>query len=99
MRPRASCKSCLWPARVLPLLRVVAAVRRLRGTRFDPFGCMAERRRERALISDYKQLVAEVIADLTSANHPAAIALLELARQVRATEWSKSKALPATSMP
>ena len=48
---------------------MLAALRFLRGTRFDIFGYSAERREERALIADYEALCAELIAGLTPANH------------------------------
>ena len=46
---------------ILPLLRRLAPMKRLRGTTFDPFGYSAERRLERRLIGEY-----EVIADACS---------------------------------
>lgn len=47
-----------------PVLRLLAAARRLRGTWLDPFGWTAERRMERRLRDDYEVLVAEVAARL-----------------------------------
>ncbi len=44
--------------------RVLARLRRLRGTAFDPFGYTAERRRERDLIRWYEDLVAGLLAHL-----------------------------------
>ena len=44
----------------------LAALRGLRGTRFDIFGRTAERREERALIGEYEALLRELIATLTS---------------------------------
>ena len=66
-----------------PALRILARGRRLRGTVFDLFGYTAERRAERALIAQYEQLVARVLAALTAANHPAGVELLALAEEVR----------------
>jgi len=55
----------------------------LRGTKLDPFGYSAERREERQLIADYESLVAELVAQLTSANHAAAVALASLPESIR----------------
>jgi indolepyruvate ferredoxin oxidoreductase len=66
-----------------PALRILARGRRLRGTVFDLFGYTAERRAERALIAQYEQLVARVLAALTAANHHAGVELLALAEEVR----------------
>jgi len=66
-----------------PALQVLAQGRRLRGTVFDLFGYSAERRAERALIEQYEQLVARVLAALTVANRNAGVELLTLAEDVR----------------
>ena len=49
---------------VRPLLVMLAAMRRIRGSWFDPFGHTAERRLERELARQYEEVVAEVIAGL-----------------------------------
>ena len=60
---------------MLPLLRGLARLRGLRGTRLDPFGWSAERRREKQLIQDYEADLALLAA--SPAADPAA--RLELA--------------------
>jgi indolepyruvate ferredoxin oxidoreductase len=47
-------------------MRLLAALRGLRGTAFDPFGHTAERRTERALIDEYESLVEELLSGLTA---------------------------------
>jgi indolepyruvate ferredoxin oxidoreductase len=47
-----------------PLLKVLAKIRGIRGTLFDPFGYTAERRAERALILEYEALVDTVLGEL-----------------------------------
>jgi indolepyruvate ferredoxin oxidoreductase len=47
-------------------MRVLAALRGLRGTAFDFFGRTAERRMERALIEEYESLVDELLDGLTA---------------------------------
>ena len=39
---------------MVPVLRVLASFRKLRGTKLDPFGYGADRRLERALIAEYE---------------------------------------------
>jgi len=68
---------------ILPLFRVLARLRGLRGTPLDPFGYLAERRAERALIVEYEALVADVCAHLDGANRERALELLGLARNIR----------------
>ncbi len=45
---------------IVPLFKVLARLKGLRGTRFDVFGYSAERRTERALIAQYEKDIAEV---------------------------------------
>ncbi len=42
---------------IFPVFKVLAKLKNLRGTPFDPFGYSSERRRERALIEEYKSMV------------------------------------------
>jgi indolepyruvate ferredoxin oxidoreductase len=76
-----------------PLLKVLARARRLRGTPFDPFGYTAERRKERALIGEYEELVARVLGALNISNHAAAVGLLTLAEEIRGFGLVKAKAM------
>ena len=66
-------------ARLFPLL---AEMKRLRGTPFDPFGYTAERRMERRLIRQYRRDMAKVLK-APDQNMDAAIALAKLPLQVR----------------
>jgi indolepyruvate ferredoxin oxidoreductase len=63
--------------------KVVARLKGLRGTAFDPFGYSAERRQERALIGAYKQTVASLLASLTAANHLQAVEIASVPEQIR----------------
>jgi indolepyruvate ferredoxin oxidoreductase len=53
---------------IVPLFRLLARMKRLRGTAFDPFGRTAERRMERALISEFEATVDDILDALTGAN-------------------------------
>ena len=48
---------------MLPLFRILASMRGLRGTAFDLFGKTAERRMERDLIGEFEALVDEFLED------------------------------------
>jgi indolepyruvate ferredoxin oxidoreductase len=54
---------------LMPLLRILAKGRRLRGTPFDPFGYTNERRRERRLIEDYERLLDSLPGTLSGLPH------------------------------
>jgi indolepyruvate ferredoxin oxidoreductase len=68
---------------VMPLFRLLAKLKGLRGTALDPFGYTAERRQERALIVRYEALVAELLAGLDTANHPLAVKLASTPDDIR----------------
>ncbi|MFN3276209.1 MAG: indolepyruvate ferredoxin oxidoreductase family protein [Paracoccus sp. (in: a-proteobacteria)] len=68
---------------MLRAFRVLAAMKALRGTPFDPFGYSAERRLERRMIRDYEADMAEIFAALTDSTLPAAVELAELPLSVR----------------
>jgi len=69
-----------WIERAFPLL---ARLRFLRGTPFDPFGYTAERKMERSLIRQYESDMSEVLKSLSPATRDAVIALAELPLQIR----------------
>ena len=64
-------------------------MRRLRGTRFDPFGATKVRRTERALIAEYRGLVEQEFNELTADTYERAVALAELPAMVRGYEHVK----------
>ena len=69
--------------RILPLLRILAKCRFLRGTRLDLFGYSSERRSERALICEYEELVSQVLRVLDVRNFERAVDLLSLVDSIR----------------
>ncbi|MFC0683294.1 indolepyruvate ferredoxin oxidoreductase family protein [Novosphingobium clariflavum] len=60
---------------ILPVFALVARARGLRGTWLDPFGHTAERRTERALIGEYRDLVREIVVKVSAETMPVAIEL------------------------
>ncbi len=68
---------------MLPMFKLLAKLKGLRGTAFDPFGYTAERRVERALIGQYESLVDELLAGLTAPNHALAVKLASIPDDIR----------------
>jgi indolepyruvate ferredoxin oxidoreductase len=80
---------------MLPLFRVLAKFKFLRGTAFDPFGYSEERRTERRLIADYEAMLGEVLANLMPANHPVAVGLAAIPEKIRGFGHVKMRHLAA----
>ena len=70
-------------------LRMLASLKGLRGTPFDPFGYAAVRREERALIGWYEQLVRDCLDRATAENLPLAQEIVALPAQIRGYEQIK----------
>ena len=68
---------------MLTAFRLLARLRRLRGTVFDPFGLTQERRTARRLIGDYEAAMDEVMAALSPANHAVAVELARIPDIIR----------------
>jgi len=68
---------------VMPVFRVLAKLRALRGTVFDPFRHTEERRAERALIGQYETMLGEILDGLTPDNHRLAVALAAIPEKIR----------------
>jgi indolepyruvate ferredoxin oxidoreductase len=67
---------------MLLAFRLLAPFKFLRGTVFDPLGYFAERRMERRLIAEYRELIERVADRLNAQNLDAAIALAQAARDI-----------------
>ena len=68
---------------IFPAFKLLARMRRIRGTAFDIFGRTAERRQERQLIVDYETTIEALIADLDTDNHALAIEIAKLAGDIK----------------
>jgi len=66
----------------MQLFKILASLKGLRGTAFDPFGYTAERRMERRLIEDYRMLIERIAPQLNPSNLKAAEELAAAAAQV-----------------
>ncbi|HEY4280930.1 MAG TPA: indolepyruvate ferredoxin oxidoreductase family protein [Conexibacter sp.] len=72
-----------------PLLRTLAASKRLRGTRLDPFGHTELRRLERALVDEYEALVQHALTRLDATTAPLVAEIAGLPELVRGYEAIK----------
>ena len=68
---------------MLGLFRLLARFRGLRGSAVDVFGYTAERRQERALISEYESDVDTILAQVSPENLDIAVELAQLPLQMR----------------
>jgi indolepyruvate ferredoxin oxidoreductase len=68
---------------LMPVFRVLAALKPLRRTPLDPFRWSEERRRERALIRTYEAGLALVMRDLTPQNYACSVAIAAAPDSVR----------------
>ena len=72
-----------------PSFTALRAIKRLRGTKADPFGWAAVRRVERAMMPEYEQAITTVLAQLTVSNLDEAVEIASLPDQVRGYEHIK----------
>jgi indolepyruvate ferredoxin oxidoreductase len=80
---------------MMSVFRLLAKLKGLRGTTFDPFGHTQERRSERALIADYEALLAEIVERLTPENHSLAVGLAAIPDKIRGYGHIKARSLTA----
>jgi len=83
---------------IFPVFGALARLKFLRGTPLDIFGHTQERRTERALIRDYKALLAELLANLTPQNHALAVALALIPEKIRGFGHVKTRHLAAAKV-
>jgi indolepyruvate ferredoxin oxidoreductase len=72
-----------------PAMQALRDAKWLRGTSLDPFGYAEARRVERALIGEYRSMVATALRSLSPANRDAVAAIAELPDMVRGYEQIK----------
>ncbi|MBI3014773.1 MAG: indolepyruvate ferredoxin oxidoreductase family protein [Candidatus Tectomicrobia bacterium] len=72
-----------------PALRVLRALRRLRGTRWDLFGYAAVRREERRLIPWYRETMEAALAHLREDTYPLVVEIARLPDGIRGYETIK----------
>ena len=80
---------------LMPAFGLLAKLKFLRGTAFDPFGRSLERRTERKLIEEYEAMLEEVLAKLTPENHHLAVGLAVIPEKIRGFGHVKLRHLKA----
>ena len=78
---------------MIPVLRLLASMRGLRGTRLDPFGMTAERRMERRLILEFENRVEELLGALNGGNLDLATEIVSLYMDIRGYGPVKEEAI------
>ena len=76
---------------VMPLFRLLASMKHLRGGKFDVFGYTSERRMERRLIGEYQATIETVLATLGQDNHGLALQIAALPETMRGFGHVKDK--------
>ncbi len=82
---------------MLPVMRLLAKMKGLRGTAFDIFGYSEERRAERGWIEDYKSMIGEVVEGLNHDNHALAMQIASLPEGIRGYGHVKERHLAEVS--
>ena len=75
-----------------PVLRALAACRRLRGTRFDPFGRTAARRLDRALVAWYLGVLERIESAIDAGLVEEAVGIAGMAGEIRGYEDIRARA-------
>lgn len=68
---------------VLPLFRQLAKLKFLRGSMFDVFGYLSERKMEQKLLVEYEQTITDVLEGLTEHNYQKAVEIASLPEKIR----------------
>ena len=73
------------------LFKFIVLFKFLRGTYFDPFAYLDERKKERLLINDYKDRILEICSKLTKDNYKLAVEIASIPDQIRGFGYIKNK--------
>ena len=85
---KAEFGSWMWRA-----FKLLAKAKGLRGGAFDLFGYTAERRMERALIVNYREVLAGLLVNLTADNYAGSVELASLPEKIRGFGHVKEQAV------
>ena len=78
---------------ILPVFRLLARLKGLRGTAFDIFGYTAERRMERELITEFESLLSDALPTIDAANYDELLTSIRAYLDVRGFGPVKEKAV------
>ncbi len=74
-------------------MRVLAGLRGLRGTPFDPFGRTEERRTERELVVEFERVLERIAREVNDSNYATAVALAGVPLDIRGYGHVKMKSI------
>jgi indolepyruvate ferredoxin oxidoreductase len=80
---------------MMSFFALLARLKILRGTAFDPFGYTDERRMERRLIAEYRALLERLLVGLSSVTQGAAVRLAALPEKIRGYGHVKAASVEA----
>ena len=80
---------------MLPLFRLLAKFKGLRGSALDPFAYSAERRLERQLIAEFEQDMEQLLGQLTRDNYARGLQLARLPQKIRGFGHVKAGSIEA----
>ena len=83
---------------VHPILKVLAKLKWLRHTPFDPFGYTEERRLEKELVNWFEAIIPRMISGLRVDNHAKLVTLAALPMQIRGYGFIKHEAIQSTKI-
>jgi indolepyruvate ferredoxin oxidoreductase len=78
---------------MLPVFKILSAMKSLRGTALDLFGYTQERRIERALIREYEETLEALLKNLTPQNHAVAVQIASIPEEIRGFGHIKLKSV------
>ena len=76
---------------IMIFFRIISKLKFLRGTFFDPFGYLPERKSEKKLIKDYKNCILEIAKKLSKENYKIAVDIASTPDQIRGFGHVKDK--------
>ena len=77
---------------------LLAKLKGLRGSAFDPFGYTSERKTERGLIVAYRQTMTALLPKLTAANLSVVLAIASIPEEIRGYGHVKDRHLAAAKL-
>jgi len=76
---------------IMVLFKFIGIFKFLRGTYFDPFAYLDERKIERLLINDYKDRILKICSKLSKDNYTLAVEIASIPDQIRGFGYIKNK--------
>ena len=70
-------------------MKIIASLKFLRGTIFDPFGYLKERKNERKLIKNYHDRIIEITSKLKLSNYETACQIASIPEKIRGFGYVK----------